>query len=242
MADGPNRRLLTFLSAGVFRSGRARRRFLFHVILLLVVVVLGVVVAQRYAPFLFDVEEARSFVDGFGAWAPFVLVVLQAAQVVLAPIPNQLLGAVGGYLFGPWLGTLYNVVGITIGSTVAFWLSRRFGRAYVERIVDPELLESFDSIEDRRAMVLLFAVFLVPGLPDDVLCFAAGLTTIPIWQLVVVAVVGRAPSAFLANAFGDFVGTGDLTVGILVIGVVLSLLVAAYHYRDRLRAVFVDTE
>lgn len=230
------RRLIDILDAQLFRSGRARRRFLLHVTILAVAVVVAFVFLHRYVTFLFDVKEARSFVDSFGVWAPVVMVLLQALQVVLAPVPNQLLGAVGGYLFGPWLGTLYNVIGITIGSTVAFWLSRRFGRAYVEQIVDPETLSSFDEIDDRRALALVFAVFLVPGLPDDVICFGAGLTTVPLWQLIVVAVVGRAPSVLLANAFGDFLGTGDTTMGLFLLALGVFLAALGYHYRERLRA------
>jgi len=76
--------------------------------------------------------------------------------------------------------------------------------------------------------------FLVPGLPDDVICFAGGLTDIPLWQLIVLAVVGRAPAFFLVNVVGNLLGTDNVpaAVGLAVILVVVSVL--GYRNRNRL--------
>lgn len=218
----------------VFESARARRRFVVHVLTAGVALGLLLVVFRRQLAFLFDVRQARAFVDGFGVWAPVVLIGLQAFQVVFAPIPGQVLGAVAGYLFGPWWGTLYNMLGITIGSTAAFWLGRRFGRAYVERIVHPDALARFDAVDDRHALATLFVLFLVPGLPDDALCFAGGLTTIPLWKLVAIAVVGRAPAFFLVNVFGDLLGTGEFRTAAVLLVVIVALSGLGYLFRDQL--------
>lgn len=218
----------------VFKSPRARRRFLVHLLVAAAIVAGLLVLARRELAFLFSASEARAFVASFGLWAPVVLIVLQAAQVVLAPVPGQVLAVVAGYLFGPWWGTLYNMVGITIGSTAAFWLSRRYGRAYVERVVHPDSLERFDGIGDHHALVSLFILFLIPGLPDDVLCFVGGLTTVPLRRLVVIAVIGRAPAFFLANVFGGLVGTGERTMAVLVLALAVGLSVLGYLYRDQI--------
>lgn len=217
----------------VFASSQQRRRFLVHIALAAVALAVGWMIVQRQFSFLVDPAELRAFIAQYGQWAPLVFVVLQALQVVLAPIPGQILAVVAGYLFGPWWGTLYNVVGITIGSTVVFVLSRRFGRSYVEGVVHEETLERFDTFGDEYARATLFVLFLLPGLPDDALCFLAGLTRLPLWQLVVIAVVGRTPAFFLANVVGDFVGTGRLLpAGVLTV-VVLVLSAIIYRYRDR---------
>jgi len=218
----------------LFVSPRARRRVVVHVLVLALLFVGVAVLLRRHVVFLTDADAARAYVRGFGVWAPLVLIALQAIQIVLAPIPGQVLGAVGGYLFGPWLGTLYNMIGITIGSTAAFWLSRRFGRTYVERMIDADALATFDTFVERRGLLSLFVLFLIPGLPDDVLCFVGGLTPIPIRKLVVVAIVGRTPAFFLVNVVGDLFATGDVgaAVGLLVLVGGLSLL--GYLNRERI--------
>lgn len=153
----------------VFSSARSRRRFTTHLLVAVVALIIVTVVVRQHLAFLSDAGALRAFIRQYGFRAPLVLGVLQILQVVIAPIPGQVLAVVAGYLFGAWWGTLYNVIGITGGSTIAFWLSRRFGRAYVENIVHEEVLASFDAISDDYGRVTLFLLFLVPGLLDDVL-------------------------------------------------------------------------
>jgi uncharacterized membrane protein YdjX (TVP38/TMEM64 family) len=132
----------------IFASARSRRRFVVHLLVFVLVLVVATVLVQRHFAFLSSAQALREFIGGYGILAPIVLVVLQAVQVVAAPIPGQVLAVVAGYLFGAWWGTVYNMIGITIGSTVAFWLSRRYGRAYVENIVHEGALEQFDAVSD----------------------------------------------------------------------------------------------
>lgn len=221
-----------------FQSDRSRRRFLLHVLVGAVVLTIAYLLARPYLSFLSDPQEVREFVRGFGILGPLAIVGLQAGQVVLAPVPGQVLALVAGYLFGPWWGTLYNMIGITIGSTIAFWLSRRYGRPYVENMVHEEVLERFDAISERNARSALFVIFLFPGLPDDIICFAGGLTSIPLWQLIVIAVLGRLPAFFLVNVVGSLLGTEEFASA-LVLGIaLLAATVLGYLNRRRLLTVF----
>ena len=232
MDDALGRLRTRFDELQVFASARSRRRFLRHLLVAVVALIAGVALVQQHLAFLSDAAAARAFIGQYGVWSPVVLVVLQALQVVVAPVPGQILAVGAGYLFGPWWGTLYNMLGITIGSSLAFWLSRRFGRTYVERIVHEDTLATLDAVGDDYTRLALFLTFLVPGLPDDVLCFLGGLTKIPLWQLVGIAVVGRAPAFFLVNVIGDLVGTGRVGSAIGLTVALAGLSVAGYLYRD----------
>jgi len=233
-----NRLRLWLKNTRVFASARSRRRFIVHLLALVLVFVVVTVLVQRHFEFLTDAQALREFIRGYGILAPGVLVVLQAVQVVVAPIPGQVLAVVAGYLFGVWWGTLYNIIGITIGSTIAFWISRRYGRAYVENIVDKDALAQFDTVSDDYGRSALFLSFLVPGLPDDLICFAGGLTDIPLWQLVALAVIGRTPAFFLVNVVGNLIGTDRFAaaLGLAVVLVVISAV--GYRYRDLLIRLF----
>lgn len=238
MATALDRLRLWLETTQVFASSRSRRRFFVHLLALVLAVVVVTVLVQRHFAFLTDARALREFIRGYGILAPGVLVVLQAVQVVAAPVPGQVLAVVAGYLFGVWWGTLYNMIGITIGSTIAFWISRRYGRAYVETIVHDEALARFDAVSDDYGRSALFFVFLVPGLPDDVLCFAGGLTRIPLWQLVVLAVVGRTPAFFLTNVVGNLLETGRFQAAIVLTVVLVVISAVAYRYRDPLVRLF----
>ncbi|MHB9285914.1 TVP38/TMEM64 family protein [Halobacteriales archaeon Cl-PHB] len=225
----------------IFESSHARRRFLLHAAVAVVVLGGFTVLAYRELQFLVDAEKARAFVRGYGPLAPVALVALHVLQVVFAPIPGQAVGVVGGYLFGPWVGTALTMVGVAVGSAIAFWLARRFGRPYVERMVHRKHVERFDGITDEQATVALFVVFLLPGLPDDVICFCGGLTTISMRRFVLLAVVGRTPSFFVANLFGDFVGTGQVVAATALLALAGGITAVGYLYRARLLA-YLDGE
>ncbi|MFB6171151.1 MAG: TVP38/TMEM64 family protein [Haloarculaceae archaeon] len=220
----------------IFVSRRTRRSALAWLALLCVAVAAGALASERFLPALTEPAALRAFVGQFGVWAPVAFVAVQALQVVVAPIPGQVTGFVAGYLFGPVTGTVYSVVGVTLGSALAFWLSRRFGRPYVERVVTPETLARFDALADRNATAGLFLAFLVPGLPDDALCFVGGLTDLPLRRLVLIALVGRAPSfALMALAGARFASRRLVDAALLVLALAV-LAAVGYRSRDRLLA------
>lgn len=222
----------------LFRSSRTRRRFLVHAAIAVAVLAVTVLLVRRYVPILTDASALRTVIREFGTLGPLVLVLLQAVQVVVAPVPGQVLALVAGFLYGAWWGTLYNMVGITLGSAVAFWFARHYGRPYVERVVHPDTLEKFDAVDDDRTRAALFVFFLLPGLPDDALCFVGGLTRLPLWQLVVIAAVGRAPAFFLVNVVGEYLGAGRFTAGLALAALVVAISVLAYRYHQEILAYF----
>lgn len=222
----------------LFASPADRRRFVVHLIVVALAFVGLSVLVRNHLSVLTDPAATRQLIREFGIWGPIVLVGLQTAQVVLAPVPGQVLAVVAGYLYGPWWGTLYNMIGIVLGSAIAFWVARRYGRSYVESIVHEEALAKFDAIDDDHVRVALFFVFLVPGLPDDVICFFGGLTRVPLWQLVAIAAVGRAPAFFLVNVFGDFLWTGQYEAAAILAVALTAASALAYRYRDQILATF----
>src|SRR3989304_95117 len=70
-----------------------------------------------------------------GPWGPLVFIGLQALQVVVAPIPGEATGVIGGYLFGTLPGLIYSTIGLTLGSCLGFGLGRWLGLPFVRRFV-----------------------------------------------------------------------------------------------------------
>jgi uncharacterized membrane protein YdjX (TVP38/TMEM64 family) len=220
----------------LFASPDRGRRVLVHLLVLVGLLVATTLALRVFVPELSDPTALRAAILATGPLAPLAYVVVLAVQVVVAPVPGHVLGFVGGYLFGPLLGTLYSLVGVTAGSTVVFVLSRRYGRDYVERMLAPELVSQFDALVAESGTVGLFLIFLIPGLPDDAVCFLAGLTRLPLRRLVVLVAVGRAPAFALVSLAGGGVAVGDYERVFLVLGVFAALSLGGYLARDRLLA------
>lgn len=143
-------------------------------------------------------ERVRVWIRGFGSWAPMVSIGLNAAQVLIAPLPGQIVGIANGYLYGLWLGTLYSMIGLVVGRTLAMLLGRWFGRPLVQRLVKPERLAKWDGIAQRRGALFFFLVFLLPFLPDDIVCFLVGFSPLPILRMGVLSALGGLPGVFVS--------------------------------------------
>src|SRR5499425_2107014 len=111
------------------------------------------------------------FLTSFGPYSAAVFTLLQALQVVVAPIPGELTGVVGGYLYGNAFGFLLSTLGLTLGSWVAFELASALGRPFVERLVKKEIIERFNFVTTSAGVTTCFLLFLLPGFPKDYLCY-----------------------------------------------------------------------
>lgn len=166
-----------------------------------------------------------------GPWGPGAIIVGEILQVLLAPIPGQVMGIAAGYLYGAFWGTVLSMVGLTLGTLIAIWLARRLGRPLLERIASPDLMDRIDGYVQRRGALAFFLIFLIPFLPDDVCCFIAGLTQLRIGELVLLAIVGRAPGVIVSTLIGARAQelTWPQLAIIGVIGVILALIFARYQ-------------
>jgi uncharacterized membrane protein YdjX (TVP38/TMEM64 family) len=149
-----------------------------------------------------DQEQIRAWVEGLGAWGPIAIILLEMTQALLAPIPGQAIEAASGYLYGPWWGTLFPMIGMVIGSSIIFLLARRFGRPLVIRIVGRQSMARLDDLVERGGAPFFFLIWLLPFAPDDLACVAAGLTPMPMRQFLILMTLGRLPGVFVSVLVG----------------------------------------
>lgn len=159
-----------------------------------------------------------------GPLAPLAYILLQIVQTVVAPIPGQVVGSIGGLLFG-WWGILWTTIGSAIGYLIVLLLSKRFGRPLLEKIFKKSAISRFDFIlSSRSSALILFAIFLLPGFPDDIVCYIAGLTNLSIKKLMVIILLGRFPTIALTNYLGAGLSTNPglvatcAVIGVLILG------------------------
>jgi uncharacterized membrane protein YdjX (TVP38/TMEM64 family) len=185
------------------RRGAVRWRVWLLVGLLLAAAIAALVIWwQPIYSFLSDSEQVRAWVEGFGAWGPVAITLLEMIQALLAPIPGQGIEAVSGYLYGPWLGTLYPMIGMAIGSFITFSLARRFGRPLVIRLIGKQSMARLDDLVRRGGAPFFFLIWLLPFAPDDLACVAAGLTPMPTRQFMILMILGRLPGVFVSVLVG----------------------------------------
>jgi len=169
----------------------------------------------------------------WGLLAPVVFVLLQALQVIVAPIPGDLTGLLGGYLFGEWLGVLYSTIGLTLGSLTAFAVGRWIGAQVAQRLVSREVWEKMGFIVEPQGAILCFAIYLIPGVPKDMLCYLFGMSPMPLWIFAVASTLGRLPSTWILSSQGAKTAAGNYLEVLLLTAVVVALVLPLYYQRHR---------
>src|SRR5262245_15412017 len=172
----------------------------------------------------------------WGVLAPIIFVGMQALQVLVAPIPGELTGILGGYLFGEWAGLLYSTIGLTLGSVAAFGVGRWLGAHCVRRYVSPDIWGKLGFIIETEGTILCLVIFLVPGLPKDMTCYLFGLSPMPFWIFAIVSTLGRMPGTWVLSAQGAHTASGDYVHVILLTAVGVGVALPLYYYRNRLVA------
>lgn len=192
-------------------------------LLALILVALAVPIVVYWQPLmtlLRDRPQLRAWLRGLGPWGPLALIGLNAAQIVLAPVPGQLVQAVAGYLFGLWPGAIYGALGMALGGTLSMSLGRLYGRPLVTRAVGAERLASWERVA-RTDSPLIWCLLMLPPF-GDIPFLIAGLTKAPIWRVLGITLVVRGPSVVLYAAVGAGAIPGPpYVLGTLVIALAL---------------------
>ncbi|MEG0798393.1 MAG: TVP38/TMEM64 family protein [Acidaminococcaceae bacterium] len=179
-----------------------------------------------------SVEDVRSWVAGFGSWGPVVYIGLYALRPFLL-FPSLILNLAAGLLFGPWWGIVYLVLGGLGSATTCFWcarlsgskqsLLRRFGGKWGHR------LDTYLSHE--QGFIRMLWLRTVPIFPYDPVSVVAGCSSMSYVPYAAATLVGMLPGALAYNFLAEaFVGTGGLTVGIVLTTVAFGLPMAWWYW------------
>jgi uncharacterized membrane protein YdjX (TVP38/TMEM64 family) len=152
---------------------------------------------------------------------------------VAAPIPGEATGFIGGYLYGPFWGTIYSSIGLTVGSWIAFALARFFGMPLVEKAVKPSIMEKYDYFMEHRGLLVSFLLFLIPGFPKDFLCYIIGLCHMKTWHFLAISTIGRLLGVALLSLSGHWARNNHYAGLLLIASVSAVFFLVAYFYRDK---------
>ena len=145
-----------------------------------------------------SVEDLRAFISSFGAYAAVLYVLIQFMQVAIVPIPSVITVGAGVLMFGPFTAAILGVIGIITGSFFAFFVGRRLGKKAVIWLIGLNNLEKGLKFIEGKDRILLTFMFVFPFFPDDILCFAAGLTKIKTSFFVLMILIVRTITVFIS--------------------------------------------
>ncbi len=167
----------------------------------------------------------EEWVNSLGILGVGVMLLIQIAQIVIAFIPGEFVQVMAGVMYGTWGGLALCLVGCVFASAIIFALIRRLGRDFVVRFFGEEQLQKYDFLQDSSKLeTLVFILFLIPGLPKDLLTYIVPLTPISMRNFLVLSTIGRIPGMVASTLIGSSVTDANWP---LIIGVFAAVIVVA---------------
>ncbi len=194
--------------------------------------VLSVTWGKPMVSFVADTQAFRLWVDSHGIWGRAVFVILLVVQMIIAFIPGEPFEIAAGYAFG-WLeGTLLCLIGSLIGAFTVFTAVRIFGRKLLYIFFSPREIDRVSLLNNRKRFnSLIFAIFLIPGTPKDIMSYFVGLSKMKIGQWLFISTIAKIPSIITSTVGGSLVGQSEYMTAAVVFAVTAVIsLIGMYVY------------
>lgn len=201
-------------------------------LLLFVIIIVGVIASVKvfHLGQYLSIDSLKTFIEEMGDWAPAAFVLSYAVGMLIG-LPGTLFTIAGGIVFGKWFGTLYNVIGATIGASGAFWIARLLAsQAIVDKFKGQKWFDKFNRGLEENGLYYMLFIRLVPLFPFNGLNFGAGMTRVSFRNYFIGTAIGIIPATFVftnaAAEIGESAAAGFKLTGGMVTALVLLGLFA----------------
>lgn len=201
-----------------------RKRRLVSIIGLLIFFALSAAIAFPFIKFFKEPEMFQKWVDSFGMWGWLVCIGAMVLQIIVAIIPGGAMEIGAGYAFGAVEATIFCTIGSIIGCAIVFWLVKAFGIKFVEAFFPIEKIQNLKFLQnEKKRDILAFIIFLIPGMPKDLISYFMGFTNIKLSRWLVISTVARIPAIVVSAMGGQALGKGQYLVALIVLVVIVVI-------------------
>ena len=157
----------------------------------------------------FSPEVIKHYIQSFGPWALFVYIVLYALNAISLLPPIGFMSLAAGFIFGPFQGTIGIMMGSFLGTTATFYISRLFGRKFVESLIKGKGKEFEEKINREGFLTILF-MRLIPLFPWEIINYASGLSKVKYRDFILATMIGIFPAVIIQTFFSDRLAHFDI--------------------------------
>ena len=214
-------------------------------LILLVVIIAGIpaFLYLRYGSGIFSKDTAYNVVEYLQQnrrIAVLLIIGIQVIQVVVCVLPGQPIQFAASYMFGVGRGYLLSVIGAVIGTTISFYLAKLLGSEAMHLFFGEERIKDYQRrLNSGKGLPLAFLIYLIPGVPKDLVSYAAGISEMRFRPFLLVATIGRSPAMLGSLLVGHFFEKQNYTAIIILTVAIVLIMLVCFIKRDKLVA-FLD--
>lgn len=177
------------------------------------------------------VEDVRNA----GAGGVLLLLGFQFLQIVVAFIPGEVVQIAAGMMYGPWAGALIVVAGCIVSSAFIFVVVHKLGAPFVRAMIPEKWMGKLQRFEQSEKLdVMVFVLFLIPGMPKDVFTYLVPLTDMRMRNFLFLSNVGRIPGILISTYGADSLIEGDYAQSIALFAIAAAVAVVAIVLHERI--------
>ena len=182
------------------------------------------------------------WLDKIGPWAPPLFIIIDMLVVVFV-IPGVIFTLGAGFMFGVLKGSLYVVIGTTLGATIAFIIARYlFGERASRFVLSRSKLKLVDDTFKRDGLKIVLLTRLVPFFPFKLSNYFFGLMPVSLRDFFLGVLFGIIPftvtNVYIGSLSADLATLGLRSAArskaewaIYVIGFIITIGVLIYFSR-----------
>ena len=208
-------------------------------------IVFSGVVALLAWPFIRELQSPEyreafsAWITGLGFRGVLILFGIMVFQVIVAPIPGGPVQIFAGAAYGTWGGLLIALAGCIVATMLIFATVRKFGLPFVKRFLGENTLATWSFLaSEKKASLLVFILFLIPGTPKSFLVYLGPLTRLSMVQFTVISVLGRFPALLSSTIMGDAAMQGNWVLFFVVFGFTAVFGILGIHFKERIKQRF----
>lgn len=200
---------------------------------ILLALVLLYVLASYFAGIYSEGLEKSVFLKGPYGWISYTAIT--ALAVFVAPVSTLPLMPFAVKIWGPLPTALMSIFGWTLGASMVFYVSRKFGKKIIRKFFDIKRIEKVADAFPKKNLFFLVVIARIV-LPVDVLSYALGLfTNMKTFSYIMATFLGVVPFAVVFVYLTEIPIVYQLIAGLVIL--VLLTLVRPWSLKKRSRKI-----
>ncbi|MDX5444271.1 MAG: TVP38/TMEM64 family protein [Hymenobacteraceae bacterium] len=178
-----------------------------------------------------DRKRISEWVDQFGIWGPFFIILFMIVQMFLIVINVVALMVVSVLAYGPVWGALIALAAVLTASTIGYGIGRWLGKSFVHKLLGQKSANKVEDAVEEYGFWAIAVARISPFLSNDAVSFVAGLARMSYLRFMGATLLGIVPLTILIAWLGEDIDR--LKNGLIWISVVTIVGFIAYVIYDK---------
>ncbi|EGA91015.1 SNARE associated protein [Planococcus donghaensis MPA1U2] len=196
-----------------------------------IAVLIGIVIWLSRSVFQVDANDLRNWILSFGIWSPVLYILIYTVRPLIF-FPASVLSIAGGLAFGAWFGTLYTIIGATLGAMLSFYVAKTLGKSFVRKSWTGNVGKIQSQMEQNGFFYVLLFRF-IPVINFDLISYVAAFAKVRFSSFALATFLGIIPGTFAYNFLGSSFVSGNPKIILLAVVVFVILTVVPIALRNR---------